>query len=45
MVTDCMERVDEIDRTSNVIGEGLDLAVSRIDTDLRELDERVTHCR
>ena len=38
----CMEKVDEIDRTSNAIGEGLNLAVSRINADLRELDERVT---
>ena len=41
-MTNCVERVDEIDHTSNAIGEGLNLAVSRIDTDLRELDERVT---
>ena len=37
-----MEKVDEIDRTSNVIGEGLNLAVFHIDVDLRELDECVT---
>ena len=41
-VTNCVERVDEIDCTSNAIGEGLNLAVSRINTDLRELDEHVT---
>ena len=39
-----MEKVDEIECTSNAIGEGLNLAVSCIDADLRELDERVT-CR
>ena len=37
--------MDEIDRTSNAIGEGLNLAVSRIDADLRELDDRVTRRR
>ena len=44
-MTNCVERVDEIDCTSNAIGEGLNLAVSRIDTDLRELDENVTRHR
>ena len=39
-----VEKVDELDRTSNVIGAGLNLAVSHIDADLRELDERVTRC-
>ena len=40
-----MEKVDEIDHTSNAIGEGLNLAVSHINADLRELDERVTRRR
>ena len=38
-----VEKVDELDRTSNAIGAGLNLAVSRIDADLKELDEHVTH--
>ena len=40
-----VEKVDEIDCTSNAIGEGLNLAVSRIDADLQELDECVTRRR
>ena len=44
-VNNCVEKVDEIDCTSNAIGDGLNLAVSHIDADLRELDERVTRRR
>ena len=45
MVNNCVEKVDELDCTSNAIGAGLNLAVSRIDADLKELDERVTRRR
>ena len=41
-MNNCVEKVDELDCTSNVIGAGLNLAVSRIDANLKELDERVT---
>ena len=44
-MNNCVEKVDEIDCMSNAIGEGLNLAVSRIDADLRELDEHVTRRR
>ena len=44
-MNNCVEKVDELDRTSNTIGAGLNLAVSCIDADLKELDKRVTRCR
>ena len=39
----CEERVDKIDHTSNTIGAGLNLAMSCIDVDLKELDDHVTY--
>ena len=39
------DQLNTIEETSNAIGAGLNLAVSRIDADLRELDDRVTRRR
>ena len=44
MLTHCEERIDEINCTSNAIGADLNLAISHIDTDLKELDEHITCC-
>jgi len=39
------EVVGALDRTTNAVGEGLNMAVSRIDADLTALNERVDHRR
>ena len=38
------EKLDLVNCTSNVISEGLNLAISCINVDLKELDDHVTHC-
>jgi len=39
------EVVGALDRTTNAVGEGLNMAVSRIDADLTALNERVDRRR
>ena len=38
------EKLDLANHTSNVISKGLNLAISCINVDLKELDDHVTHC-
>ena len=47
--TSSLDRLQEVvgtlDHTTNTVGEGLNMAISRINADLTTLNERVDHCR